>query len=207
MRRPWLTLGLVAALVTWHGVVGGVLYQRGQVALVGVLVARRPRPLLRRCGAMASARIEDGELWRLVSSGFLHIDGLHLLLNGLALIALGRICEAVYGATRTLWMFVLCSLCGAGLSWASGNPLSAGASSAVFGFMGAAIVFGWRHGRALPDRASTFFRWKLLPWLILNLVLGFLPFIDAVAHVGGLLGGTAAALRYWQHRKRGYCCR
>ena len=76
------TVGIVANHPN-HGVVGGVLYQRGQVDLVGVLVARRPRPLLRRCGAMASARIEDGELWRLVSSGFLHIDGLHLLLNAL----------------------------------------------------------------------------------------------------------------------------
>jgi membrane associated rhomboid family serine protease len=56
-------------------------------------------------------------------------------------------------------------------------------------------VFGWRHGGSLPDGPVRFLRWRLLPWLVVNLVLGLaLPqIIDNAGHVGGLVTGTVLA--------------
>jgi membrane associated rhomboid family serine protease len=194
LRRPWMTVALTGAVVATHLAVGAIPYARGNSDLLGVLIRVRGPRLLHRCGAMHGASLDQGELWRLVSASFLHVEGLHLLLNALALLALGRLIEAVFGPVRLLWLFLVAGAGGALLSWQAGNPLSVGASSAVFGLMGAAIVFGWRHGAGLPPTVRAFFRWKLLPWLALNLLLGLLPFIDAYSHLGGLLAGSALAL-------------
>ncbi len=75
---------------------------------------------------------------------FLHGDGLHILLNALALWALGRLCEALYGPARFLWLFLMSGICGACFSWLGGNESSVGASGGIFGLMGAAITPG--HG-------------------------------------------------------------
>ena len=59
--------------------------------------------------------------------------------------------------------------------------------------MAAALVFSWRHGDGLPTDLRQRFHW-LLPVLGVNLLLGFLPFLDGYAHVGGLIGGGVAAV-------------
>jgi rhomboid protease GluP len=140
---------------------------------------------------MRDIKVDGGELWRLVSCVFLHGDGLHLLLNGLALFALGRLCESLYGSARFAWLFVLSGMCGAAFSWLGGNTTSVGASGGIFGLMGAAMVFGWRYQAQLPPHMSHFLRRSLLPWVVLNLVIGLLiPFIDNLGHIGGLVGGA-----------------
>jgi membrane associated rhomboid family serine protease len=194
LSSPWMTGVLVASVVGVHVAVGWIPYARGRTDLLGVLIRLRGPRLLERCGAMHGESLDQGELWRLISASFLHVEGIHLLLNAVALFVLGRLCEAVFGSVRLLWLFLVAGAGGAALSWFAGNPLSVGASSAVFGLMGAAIVFGWRHGADLPARARSFFRWKLLPWLALNLALGLLPFIDAYGHLGGLIAGSALTL-------------
>ena len=144
-----------------------------------------------RCGAMSPEDLDRGELWRLVSAAFLHANTLHLILNLVALLALGRLCEAIHGHTRLLWLFLLSSAVGACFSWMGGNELSVGASSGIFGLMGAAIVFGWRFRDHLPEDIGTFFRKRLLPWLILNLIIGLVvPMVDNLGHVGGLVAGV-----------------
>ena len=141
--------------------------------------------------------LDSGELWRLVSAAWLHGGWLHMGLNALALVAVGRVVEAIYGRTRMLWLFLLSAMVGAAASGVSGTLVSVGASGGVFGLMAAAVVFGWRHPDALPEAPSRFFRWKLLPWLVGNLVLGFIPplnqIIDNAAHIGGLVAGAALA--------------
>ena len=130
-----------------------------------------------------------------MSSVFLHGDGIHITLNMIALFALGRMCEAVYGPVRFLWLFLLSGIAGETLSWVGGNPMSVGASGGIFGLMGAAIIFGWKNSSGLPDHTSRFFRYKLIPWVIFNLGLGLVvPVIDNLGHLGGLVGGTVLAM-------------
>ena len=119
---------------------------------------------------------------------------MHILLNGLALYGLGRLCESVYGPVRFLWLFLVAGVCGSTLSWLGGNTASVGASGSIFGLMGACIVFGYRYRLVLPPHIGEIFRKKLLPWVGLNLFIGvIIPFIDNLGHVGGLVGGAIMA--------------
>ncbi|RME22406.1 MAG: rhomboid family intramembrane serine protease [Deltaproteobacteria bacterium] len=195
MQRPWLTWSLVGLLVAIHLLLGLRLLLTDRVGIVGVVTAPRPDALLIRAGAMYAPRIDHGEVWRLVSCIFLHGDGVHILFNGVALAGLGRLNEAIYGRRRLLFLFVAAGLAGSTLSYLGGHRLSIGASGAVFGLMGAPIVFGWRHRDELPPGLGDRLRRALMPWVVLNLFIGVVvPFIDNLAHVGGLLGGCLLAL-------------
>lgn len=191
LRGARLTWALVVLLVAVHLALGLVMRHRGRTDWVGVLFEARGPRLLARAGAMRAPDVDQGELWRLASAMFLHGDALHLGLNALALVALGRLCEAVYGPLRFGWLFLLAGIGGASLSWVGGNPSTVGASGAIFGLMGAAIVFGWRYRDRLDGETGAFFRLRLLPWAGLNLVIGLVvPVIDNLGHAGGLVTGA-----------------
>lgn len=155
-------------------------------------------------GARSLPLIEDGELWRLLSCVFLHGDLLHLSVNVLALYALGRVCEALFGPLRVLAIFVLSGVGGSLLSHWGGVELSVGASGAVFGLLGCVLGAWIRNRRSLPRSLRGVMGRGLLPWVALNLflglaltpggwveqALGFTPFkLDHLAHVGGLITG------------------
>lgn len=180
---------LLAAIVLAH--LGGAIWQffRGRELLWALIGNRAVRPLT-RMGGLTGTALQDGEPWRLVTSLFLHGDGLHLLLNGAALVGLGSLCEALFGRVRLLWLFLACGVAGGLLSWSGTLTVSIGASGALFGWMGAVLGLGWRWRRVLPlDLAAVLWR-RLLPWVTLNLLVGLLiPFLDHRAHLGGLLMG------------------
>lgn len=195
MQRPWVSWSLLLVLGLVHVALGLRLWSLGKVDLLGSLLVARPDPLLIRAGAQYAPAISEGEAWRLVSCVFLHGDGLHLFLNGMALAGLGRLCESLYGRRRLLFLFLLCGVAGSTASYLGGHRLSIGASGAIFGLMGAPIVFGWRHRAELPHGLGDQIRRSLMPWLGVNLLIGVLvPFIDNLAHVGGLVAGGLAAL-------------
>ena len=195
MHRPWMTISLLVVIGLVHLLAGVISFFQGFVNVAGIAVAQRGTGVLAFLGAMVGERVSDGELWRLVSCLFLHGDGTHILLNGLALYGLGRLCESVYGPVRFLWLFLVAGVCGSTLSWLGGNAASVGASGSIFGLMGACIVFGHRYRLVLPPHIGDMFRKKLLPWVGLNLAIGVLiPFIDNLGHFGGLVGGALMAL-------------
>lgn len=134
----------------------------------------------------------DGEFWRLFSAAFVHIGLEHLLINGISLWSVGRAVEALFGSWRMLYIYVVAAVSGSLVSSLLGPPwiLSAGASGAIFGLLGA--VFWFRLSSPLGDRIS----WRpLLTILGLNLAFGMAlhRFIDNWNHIGGLVGGFAAA--------------
>jgi len=195
MRRPWMTVGILVVIAIAHVLVGIIGYSQGSLNLAGILVGSRSTSDLVFMGAMYSPKVSAGEIWRLVSCLFLHGDGTHILLNGIALYGLGRLCESVYGSVRFLWLFLVAGVCGALLSYVGGNTASVGASGSIFGLMGACIVFGFRYRLVLPPHIGDLFRKKLAPWVGLNLLIGaVIPFIDNLGHLGGLIGGAGFAL-------------
>jgi len=195
LKRPRMTIALLSLIGLAHLLAGTLAFSQGLVNLAGVLVSQRSTGVLVVLGAMVGERVSDGEFWRLISCLFLHGDGMHILLNGVALFGLGRLCESVYGPVRFLWLFLVAGVCGSTLSWLGGNAASVGASGSIFGLMGACIVFGYRYRLVLPPHIGDMFRRKLLPWVGLNLAIGVvIPFIDNLGHVGGLIGGAAMAM-------------
>jgi membrane associated rhomboid family serine protease len=146
-------------------------------------------------GAKDRLLIESGEEWRLVTAAFLHQGVVHLLVNLYALWILGTFCEPIYGRARFLVIYVGAAI-GCSLASTALTPApSVGASGALFGLLGAALVFGFRHRSDLPAAMGRRLRGSLVFWLGVNLALGWLfPFLDQWGHLGGLVAGSAAAL-------------
>jgi len=132
----------------------------------------------------------DGEWWRIVSSMFLHIGFIHLLMNMLAVYYLGTLVERIYGSFRFIVIYFLAGI-GAGLaSFAFTTSVSAGASGALFGLFGALLFFGLIY-KGLFLRTIGI---NLLILIGVNIVFGFMvPQIDNSAHLGGLITGFIAA--------------
>ncbi|HLR23675.1 MAG TPA: rhomboid family intramembrane serine protease [Pseudogracilibacillus sp.] len=141
-------------------------------------------------GAKYNPAIADGQWWRLVTSMFLHIGLLHLVLNMIALYYIGAIAERIYGSIRFTFIYLLAGIAGSLSSFAFDTHISAGASGAIFGLFGALLYFGLIHQRLFQQTIGK----SIALILIINLGLGFfVPQIDMGAHLGGLLGGFLAA--------------
>jgi len=192
--RAWATYVLSAVLVLTHLAVGLIPYLRGRAEWWEVLISRRGPRLLARCGAMRTRAVDQGQFYRLTSATFLHADALHLLLNTVSLLVVGRVVEAVFGRVRMLWVFLVSAMSGATASWLIGRTeTSVGASGGVFGLLGAIVIFGWRHRHDLPDDIGRIFRRRVTIIVVANLALGIpLRFIDDLAHLGGLVAGLIA---------------
>ena len=134
--------------------------------------------------------VADGEWWRLLTAGFLHGGLFHLLLNMYALYFLGRMLEPALGHVRFGAIYFAALLAGSfGAVLLSPDTPVVGASTAIFGLFGAAIVMA--RNRGIDLMAS-----GLLPILLINLAITFFPGfnISIGGHLGGLVGGVLAAI-------------
>lgn len=137
-------------------------------------------------GAKVNALIIQGEYWRLFTSMFLHIGFLHLMFNLYALWALGPITEELLGRIRYLTIYIISGVMGSVASFLFTDAISAGASGAIFGVLGALVVYS----RRKPFLWKSGFGKNLVVIILINLSLGFFQAgIDVYAHVGGLIGG------------------
>ena len=142
--------------------------------------------------------VHEGEWWRVLTSGFLHIGPIHLLVNMLALWMLGRDLEIVLGRGRFLALYLVSMLgCAAAVMlFYAPDEQVAGASGAVFGLMGALVIVL----RRLRAPAGQVFGVIGINVLISIVV----PGISLIGHLGGLVLGaaTTAALVYAPTRNR-----
>jgi rhomboid protease GluP len=140
-------------------------------------------------GLKVNDLIISGQVWRLFTPMFLHGSILHIGFNMYALFALGPALESYYGHGRFLTLYLLSGFAGNVLSFLfSANP-SLGASTAIFGLIGAEAIFLYRNRSLLGAQAQRALG-NVVFILVINLMLGFSPGIDFWGHIGGLLGGT-----------------
>jgi len=145
-------------------------------------------------GADYPPLVQQGEYWRLVASLFLHIGFLHLVLNGWALYQLGSLFEILLGSGRLLLVYFVSGIAGSIASNLFTQSLSAGASGAIFGVMGAIIAFLLKRRESLTPQAKSLLM-QLVLWAGINVFLGFsTPGIDNAAHLGGCAAGFAIGL-------------
>jgi rhomboid protease GluP len=150
-------------------------------------------------GANYAPRTLDGELWRLLTSMFLHFGALHLGMNMLALWNLGRFVERMFGNAGFLLLYLLSGLAGslASVIW---NPVvvSAGASGAIFGVAGGLLGGAWKLRRSMPPvflRSAWWLAVNVLVLLIAFSVINrFQSMIDNAAHVAGFVTGSLIGL-------------
>jgi membrane associated rhomboid family serine protease len=133
--------------------------------------------------------VADGEVYRLLTSGFLHAGLFHLLVNMYSLWILGTLLEPTIGRIQYLLIYFVSLLAGSfGALLVTPHAPTVGASGAIFGLMGAGVIV-LRHRGISPLQSG-------LPlWIGINLVFSFaVPGISVGGHIGGLIGGALAAL-------------
>lgn len=147
-------------------------------------------------GMKINARIADGEWWRLVSSQFVHLNFMHIAFNAYGLYVLGPMVERFYGWRRFMVLYLVSGTGGALASFYFVQANSGGASGAIYGLVGALLVFGFKYRRELPERVSRALTYGMLPWVVFSLGIGFLDAIpmDNAAHLGGLFTGGLMVL-------------
>lgn len=153
--------------------------------------ALKSREAIIAAGAIYAPKVFAGQGWRLITGTFLHGSLGHLLGNCLALYILGVASERAWGASRALLIYFASGVC-ASLASAMLQPKPAvGASGAIFGLLGAGVVFFFRYGRSFYARNRRIGA-VLFGWGVYQLALGALvPYVDNWAHLGGLLAGAA----------------
>lgn len=192
--RPIITTSLIAVnalaflaqLATGGTVSGG----GGRVAVDGALVA------IARNGR-TFVGVAEGEWYRIFTSAFIHFGIVHLAMNMLALWVLGSQLEPLMGRVRFGLLYLVALLSGA-LAVLVFNPfaLTAGASGAIYGLLGAAFLYQRSRG--------------IDPWrsgigaiIIVNLLFTVaVPGISLAGHLGGLVGGGLAGLALFEWDKR-----
>ncbi len=172
--------------------------------LIGINVARGARHLPerrqrhRRRGAglvapRTTARcrgsaVDSGDYWRILTAGFLHTGIIHLLFNMFGLYILGGLLEPAIGRLRFGVIYFVSLLAGSfGALLLEPTAPTVGASGAIFGLMGAAVV-------VMRNRGVNPMESGLGLWIGLNLLITFtIPNISIGGHIGGLVGGAVAA--------------
>ena len=139
------------------------------------------------------------ELFRLVSSVFLHASLLHIVCNMYSLYIIGPQLESFYGKSKFIIIYIVSGVVGNLLSMAflQDNVVSVGASGAIFGLLGSLLYFGYHYRVYLSGVIKS----QIIPLIILNLGIGFVASgINNFAHIGGLIGGIlismAVGVRY-----------
>ena len=139
--------------------------------------------------------IYAGEWWLVITPVLAHANFIHIGFNMLVLYMYGSNVEQAFGSVRLLAIYIASGITGSAFSVALGpGAPSIGASGAVFGVVGALLVYLYKR------RTSQFIRQHLssiTSFLVLNTVLGFvLPNVDIMAHLGGFVGGAVLGLLF-----------
>ena len=147
---------------------------------------------LLKYGANLDVLVKNGEYYRLFTCIFLHIGIMHLLCNMYSLYIIGREVENLFGKIKYIIIFILSGIFGSIMSLAfTHNTISAGASGAIFGLLGALLYFGMHYRTYLGEAIKR----SIIPIIVVNLIIGFFAEgIDLAAHIGGLVGGILLAM-------------
>jgi membrane associated rhomboid family serine protease len=173
---------LFACLVTGGSISGGggSISDKGYLLGYGVDYIATPRGYMARTLGVAV-----GQWYRIFTGGFLHAGLLHLAMNMLLLYLIGSQLESLLGRARYLALYVACLVAGSfGVLLVSPTAPTVGASGAVFGLMGAAVIAQRRAGIDV-------WRNGIGGLVVINLLLTFAtPGISKGAHLAGLVGGV-----------------
>ncbi|GKX66961.1 rhomboid family intramembrane serine protease [Inconstantimicrobium mannanitabidum] len=142
-------------------------------------------------GAKVNYLIDQGQIYRLVTAMFLHGGLMHIAFNMYALYALGDFIERIYGKIGYLVIYFVSGIAANLLSYMlSPNYASMGASGAIFGLFGAALVFGIKE----RDKIGKDFLINIGSVVAINVFIGMSQRdIDNAAHFGGFIGGIVVA--------------
>ncbi|MGI9084839.1 MAG: rhomboid family intramembrane serine protease [Aeromicrobium sp.] len=148
-------------------------------------------------GAMQGFAVAQGDYWRLLTAAFLHAGILHIAFNLYALYLFGPFVERALGTARFVIAYLTMAIASSVfVYWLTAPQIATiGASGAVFGLFGLALVLLIRAGQDVRT---------LLVLLAINAVISLQGNISWQGHLGGFVTGLAlgAALAYAPRERR-----
>ncbi len=149
--------------------------------------------------------LEREEYYRLFTSMFMHFGFEHLINNMVMLLVIGWTLELELGRIRFLLIYFLSGFCGNICSafWDISTQdfvVSAGASGAIFGIVGAMLYVALRNRGRIGDISGR----GLVFMTVFSLYFGLTSAgVDNFAHIGGLVSGfVMAVLLYWKRKSK-----
>ncbi|MGL4523520.1 MAG: rhomboid family intramembrane serine protease [Bacilli bacterium] len=140
-------------------------------------------------GSLIPLFVANGEWWRLVTHGFIHVDFSHILMNMFFLIIFARPVEKMLGSVR-FSAFIFLSLLGSGLMvyFTSADPIipTIGLSGALYALMGMYLNCIFMRNNMLHPSD----RQLIITFVLLNVVTTFIfSNVSIAGHLGGLVTG------------------
>ena len=180
---PYVTYTVIGVTVVFY------LLQMASVVIFGYPTTFSNIGWLELYGARINEFILAGQLWRLLTPALLHGSITHIFFNMYALLSFGTSLEQYFGHLRFFTLYILGAFAGNVASFLFSDGYSIGASTAVFGLIGAEAVFLYQNRKLLAGHFRKAIG-NVLFIIAINLFLvGSLPGIDNWGHVGGLIGG------------------
>ena len=139
-----------------------------------------------KAGALYPPKVKSGEYWRLLASGFVHINFYHLLANVYTLYNY-RWLESYLGSVRFA-IVLLASIIGGSLvtyKFGRSNTVTVGISGGIYGLMAVYIVLLLK----LPYMDM----YQILQMFLPTIIINFMPNISVTGHVGGFVTGLIMA--------------
>jgi rhomboid protease GluP len=187
---PYATVAISAILALLF--IAEILFGIGGKVLTPTI-----KTLVAMGGLSHALAVEDKEYYRVFTAPMLHGSAIHLGLNVVAMVMGGVVLEALLGRAWLCALFVIGALGGAAGSLLSNahNVVSVGASGAIMGLLGAALVVSFRipSGQERINIQMGVGR-MLIPSLIPLATHRSGGSIDYGAHIGGAIAGALAAL-------------
>jgi len=132
--------------------------------------------------------ISSGQIWRLFTPALLHGSLTHIGFNMYALYVFGMGLERHFGHNRFLLLYVLGAFSGNVMSFLFSDANSLGASTSIFGLIGAQGIFLYQNRKMFAGQFGKAIQ-NVIFIVAINLFLGLSPGIDNWGHIGGLVGG------------------
>jgi rhomboid protease GluP len=193
------TFPIISAVLVLTTIVASVAVA---TAIGGSPWSKAPILALGNYGSVDNAQLANGELWRLLTSPFIHVSQAHMLFNVICLFLLGIAVERATGSIRLGLLWLLSGVAGTYASIYAVPPpydVGSGASQAIMGVAASAIVVLWRK-RNSP-------RW-LIGAVAITLIIGMaldlvFAFRIKPGHLVGFFAGLIIAI-VLVPRGRGY---
>jgi rhomboid protease GluP len=145
-------------------------------------------------GLKVNELIIAGQWWRLFTPMLLHDDQLplHILSNMYFLAIVGPRLERFTGHRAFLLLYIVAGFAGNVFSFLFSPYAALGASTSLFGLMGAQVIFVLHNRPYLADGGKAALQ-NALMLIVANIVIGFMLQADNWGHIGGLAGGALFA--------------
>ncbi len=129
--------------------------------------------------------------WRLLTSGFVHVDPVHLMSNLFALNSIGQEIEKIYGRKKTLITLIVSILGGSVFNLiCEENIVCLGISGGVYGLVAMLLMYAIESESIKNPQVFNYF----LRNMMISTIISFSPTVSLYGHLGGFVTGLVCGV-------------